>query len=70
MASVLDKVAGETKGRAVIGLVPTSDVNLARAFEIKSIPAVFVIRNAEVVASFVGAVPKAQIEKILKDNGA
>ncbi|MBI5251891.1 MAG: hypothetical protein HY912_20560 [Desulfomonile tiedjei] len=69
MASVLDQVAAETKGRAVIGLVPVSDRDLARAFEIKKIPTTFVVRDAKVVTSFVGVVPKAQIEKILKENG-
>ncbi len=70
MASVLGEMAGETKGRAVIGLVMVSERDLTRAFEITKIPTIFVVRNAQVVASFVGLVPKGQLEKVLKENGA
>jgi thioredoxin-like negative regulator of GroEL len=69
MASVLEKLAEEMRGQAIVGLIPSSDAVLARAFEVRRIPAIFVVRNAEVVASFIGAVPRAQIEKVLKDNG-
>jgi thioredoxin 1 len=70
MASVLESVAGETKGRAVIGLVMVSDGHLVQAFGIDKIPAVFIVRNAEIVDSFVGVRPKAEIHKILKEKGA
>jgi thioredoxin 1 len=66
MASVLDEVAGETKGRAAIGLVMVNDRELARTFGIKRIPAIFVIRNGEITASFVGVVPKMAIYQALK----
>jgi thioredoxin 1 len=70
MASVLDELAVETKGRVVVGLILVNERELMRAFEITKIPATFLIRNAQVKASFVGALPKAQVHKILKDNGA
>lgn len=70
MASVLDSVAGETKGRAVVGLVMVSDTHLTQAFGINKIPAVFIVRNAEIVASFVGVMPKTEIHRILKEKGA
>ncbi|HMK36201.1 MAG TPA: thioredoxin family protein [Desulfomonilaceae bacterium] len=66
MASVLKEVADETKGKAIVGLVMVSDRELVQAFGIKKIPTVFVMRNAEVTASFVGVLPKAQIQKLLK----
>ncbi|MEW6530849.1 MAG: thioredoxin family protein [Thermodesulfobacteriota bacterium] len=68
MASVLKEVAGETKGRAVIGLVMVSDRELVRTFAVSGIPAIFVVRNAEVTASFVGVVPKSQIEQALRGS--
>jgi thioredoxin 1 len=66
MESVLNEVARETKGRAIIGLVMTTDRELVRAFGIKKIPTIFVVRNAQITASFVGVVPKAQIEHALR----
>jgi thioredoxin 1 len=66
MASVLTEVAGETKGRAIVGLVMTSDRDLVRIFGIRKIPTIFVLRNAEVRASFVGMVPKSKIQQLLK----
>ncbi len=66
MASVLNEVAGETKGRAVVGLVMVADRELVRTFGIRKIPAIFVMRNAEITASFVGIVPKKAIEQVLK----
>ncbi len=70
MASVLSEVAGETRGKAVVGLVMVSERELVSAFGIRKIPTIFVVRNAEVTASFVGVLPKAQIHKILNDSGA
>ncbi len=66
----MENVAQETKGRAVIGLVMVTDNHLARVFGIEKIPTVFVVRNADIVASFVGVMPKAEIHKILKQNGS
>ena len=70
MASVLNEVAGETKGKAVVGLIMVSERDLVSAFGIRTIPTVFVVKNAAITASFVGFVPKAQIQRILKDSGA
>ncbi len=66
MASVLNEVAGETRGRAVVGLVMVTDRELARMFGIRKIPAIFVMRNAAVTASFLGVVPKKAIEQVLR----
>jgi thioredoxin-like negative regulator of GroEL len=67
MASVLAEVARETKDQAIVGIVMTSDRELVRTFAIKKIPTTFVLRNAELKASFVGVVPKSQIKLALKD---
>lgn len=66
MASVLSEIARETEGRAIIGLVPIHDRELVRIFGIKRIPTIIVIRDTQLTASFVGIVPKAQIERLLK----
>lgn len=45
-----------------------TDRELVRAFGIRKIPAIFVVRNAQVTASFVGFVPKAKIEQALRGS--
>jgi thioredoxin 1 len=68
MESVLNEVARETKGRAVVGLVMTTDRELVRTFGIRRIPSIFVVRNGQITASFVGMVPKAQIQQALRGS--
>jgi thioredoxin-like negative regulator of GroEL len=41
---------------------------LVRTFGIRKIPSIFVVRNGQVTASFVGAVPKAQIQRALRGS--
>jgi thioredoxin-like negative regulator of GroEL len=66
MASVLNDLAGATKGRAIIGLVSAKDLGLVRTFGIRKIPAIFVVRNAAITASFIGLVPRKTIEQALQ----
>ena len=66
MASVLNDVARETKGQAIVGLISTTDRELARAFGIRRIPTIFVVRNTEITASFIGLVPKKTVEDALR----
>jgi thioredoxin-like negative regulator of GroEL len=68
MASVLNEVAGETKGKAIIGLVESSDKELARMFGVRAIPTIVVVRNTQIDGSFVGVVPKEQIHRLLKGS--
>jgi thioredoxin 1 len=68
MVSVLNEVARETKGKAVVGLVMTTDRELVRMFGITKIPTIFVLRNTEVTASFVGVIPKARIQQALRGS--
>ena len=66
MASVLNQVAGATKDRAIVGLVSTKDRELVRMFSIRRIPTIFIVRNAEITASFIGLVPRETIERALQ----
>ena len=68
MASVLNEVARETKGQAVVGLIMITDRPLVQAFRIHRIPTIFVVHNAEITASFVGLVPKAKIQEALSGS--
>ena len=66
MASVLNEVAGATKDRAIVGLVSAKDRELVRMFSIRRIPTIFIVRNAEITASFIGLVPRETIERALQ----
>jgi thioredoxin 1 len=70
MASVLREVAKETKGKAVIGIVMTTDRKLVQAFGIRGVPTTYVVRNGEIVESFVGVTPKRRIMKLLDQHGS
>ena len=39
--------------------------NVARAFQVQSIPAVFALRDGQVVDSFLGAVPEAAVQRMV-----
>jgi len=65
MVSVLNEIAGATKGRAIVGLIMASDRELVHLFGVSRIPAIFVVRDAEITASFIGLVPKKTIEQAL-----
>jgi len=45
-----------------------NDQELVRTFGITKIPTVFVVRNAQVTATFVGIVPKAEIKRLLTES--
>jgi thioredoxin-like negative regulator of GroEL len=66
MASVLNEVAGETKGSAIVGLVMVQDRELAQMFGVRKIPTIVILRNTQITGSFVGVVPKEQIRQLLK----
>jgi thioredoxin 1 len=66
MASVLSELATETKGKAIVGIVMVSQRDLVRAFGVSKIPTTFVIKNTEIISSFIGVVPKGKIQDTLK----
>lgn len=65
---VVEELAGDYDGKAVIGKVNVDDNQLtSQKFGIRSIPTLLVIKNGEIVDKQVGAVPKAVLaEKIDK----
>lgn len=65
---VVEELAGDYDGKAVIGKVNVDDNQLtAQKFGIRSIPTLLVIKNGEIVDKQVGAVPKTVLaEKIDK----
>ncbi len=73
VAPVGERLAEELEGRLTVGKVNVDDEpELARAYGIRSIPALLVFRDGEVVEQIVGAVPfetlSEQIERILPSS--
>lgn len=62
LGPVLEKVIGETGGAVELAKVDVdANPGVAASFGVQSIPAVFAVRDGEVVDSFVGALPEAQV---------
>ncbi len=70
MAPVLDAVAHEFAGRALIAKLDTDQAPLtSQAYNIRSIPTVIAFRGGKAVAQQMGAVPKAQLVQLLQSAG-
>lgn len=67
---IMEDLATELKGRAVIGKIDTDKNLIARRFGITKIPAIFVIKDGEIKGSFFGVVPKETLIKALREFGA
>lgn len=63
---VVEEMAGEYDGKAVIGKVNVdSNPEISAKFGIRSIPTLLIFKNSEVVDKQIGAVPKAVLSKKL-----
>ncbi|HOK38654.1 MAG: thioredoxin [Bacteroidales bacterium] len=68
IAPIIEEMAKEYEGRAVIGKVDVDNNNeIAVRFGIRNIPTVLFIKNGQVVDKVVGAVPKINLTSKL-DN--
>ncbi|HCU07891.1 MAG TPA: thioredoxin [Clostridiales bacterium] len=64
---LIDELAGEVKG-AKIGKVNVDEQpELARAFQVMSIPMLTVVKGGKVVKTAVGARPKADLQKMITE---
>jgi thioredoxin 1 len=62
----VEEIARDFEGRAVVGKVDVDEqLELAREYGIRSIPALLVFRNGEVTERIVGAVPKQTLTEAL-----
>lgn len=66
LTPILEKVIAETGGAVELAKVDIdANPNVAASFQVQSIPAVFAIKDGQVVDSFVGAVPEAGVRQFV-----
>jgi putative thioredoxin len=61
LGPIIEKVVDETEGVELVKVNIDDNPGVANAFRVQSIPAVFAIRDKQVVDGFVGALPEAQV---------
>jgi putative thioredoxin len=66
LGPILEKLAREYGGKFILAKADTEQVpSIAAEFGVRSIPAVFAVRDGKLVDSFVGALPESAIRKFL-----
>lgn len=66
IAPVLDELAAEYKGRAKIGKVDAAEnPELSTKFRISAVPAIFMVKNGEVIEQVVGARSKKDFKAMI-----
>ena len=66
MSPVIEEVAAEYEGRAVVGKVDVDEEGeIAQRYGIMSIPTLILFKNGQPVAKRVGVTPKAEVVKML-----
>ena len=59
---VIEEMAGEYEGRAIIGKVNVDqNPGVSAQFGVRNIPTILFVKNGEIADKSVGAVPKAQL---------
>ena len=69
LGPVIDELAGEYEGRAVIAKVNVDEnPSIAGKYGIRSIPTMLIIKGGKVVDQMVGAMPKTAIAKKIDEH--
>jgi len=64
LGPIIEKVVGDTNGSVELAKVDVdSNPQIAQAFRVQSIPAVYAIRDRQVVDSFIGALPEPAVRE-------
>ncbi|MCR6662551.1 MAG: thioredoxin [Luteimonas sp.] len=70
LGPILEKLAGEFHGGFLLAKVDTeAEPQIAGAFQIRSIPTVFLVKGGQIVDGFQGALPEGQVREFLKHHG-
>lgn len=70
LGPILEKLAADFNGAFVLAKVDTEkEQQIAAAFQIRSIPTVFLVKGGQLVDAFQGALPESQVREFLKHHG-
>ena len=70
LGPTLEKLAGEYNGAFRLAKVDVDkEQEIAAAFQIRSVPTVFLVKGGQIVDGFPGAVPEGQLREFLKQHG-
>lgn len=67
LSPVIEEISNDYEGSVKVGKVNVDEnPQTTMKFSIRSIPTLIVFKNGEVAEQIIGAVPKSEIEKVLK----
>ena len=67
LTPILEKVIGETRGLVELAKVNVDEnPQISQAFQVQSIPAVYALKDGQVVDGFMGAQPEAQVVEFVQ----
>jgi putative thioredoxin len=67
LGPILEKVIDETAGAVELAKVDVdANPEISQAFQVQSIPAVFAVKDGQIVDTFVGALPEAQVREFIE----
>jgi putative thioredoxin len=70
LGPILEKLAGEYNGAFLLAKVDVDkEQELGAAFQVRSIPTVFLVKGGQLVDGFPGALPEGQLREFLKHHG-
>jgi len=70
LGPVLEKIVVDFNGALLLAKVNTEvERQIAAAFQIRSIPTVFLVKDGQIVDGFQGALPEGQIRQFLEQHG-
>lgn len=70
LGPILEKLAADYNGAFVLAKVDTeAEQQIAAAFQIRSIPTVFLVQGGQIVDGFQGALPEGQVREFLTQHG-
>jgi len=70
LSPILEKLAGEYNGAFELAKVDVDqEQQIAAAFQIRSVPTVFLVQGGQIVDGFPGALPEGQLREFLAQHG-
>ena len=70
LGPILEKLAGEYNGAFRLAKVDVDkEQEIGAAFQIRSVPTVFLVKGGQIVDGFPGAIPEGQLRDFLKKHG-